>query len=514
MYTEFFGLSEVPFSIAPDPAYLFLSERHREALAHLTFGFNDTGGFVLLTGEVGTGKTTVCRCLLEQLPENTKTAFILNPALDARELMAAICDELGLPYDAHKDTIKTFFDSIRDHLLEQHEAGENVVLIIDEAQHLRPEVLEQLRLLTNLETNKKKLLKVILIGQPELQELLRQRELRQLAQRITARYHLLPLSREDVVHYVQHRLKVADCQRPIFTRSALTQLHRLSGGVPRLINLLCDRAMLAAYSSQQWQVDGKLLKAAAREVQGLEENTSERSNILWHAVAGIAALVAVGMVAWSFWPQAKVAPVIVEEHTIPEWHEVAASSRSLPEGFREIAAVWGVQQPRSDCQSLRGYGLKCLWSQATLAQLIAFDHPLLLKLKDDKNLQFYAVLVAQDGVNVLLHSGGQQLKTSMQWLESHYQGSAVVLWQPPEGYVGAIGNNALPSQVQWLETQLSFLQGQTPRPLRKFDGQLSERVRWFQLANNLEPDGIAGEKTIIQLNAAMDEAPSITQREI
>ena len=194
MYTEFFGLSEVPFSIAPDPAYLFLSDRHREALAHLTFGFNDTGGFVLLTGEVGTGKTTVCRCLLEQLPANTRTAFILNPALDARELLASICDELHLPYDVHQDTIKTLFDRLRDHLLVQHESGESVVLIIDEAQHLRPEVLEQLRLLTNLETNKKKLLKVILIGQPELQELLRQERIAPVS---AAHYCTIPPSSVD-----------------------------------------------------------------------------------------------------------------------------------------------------------------------------------------------------------------------------------------------------------------------------------------------------------------------------
>ncbi|MBW8189695.1 AAA family ATPase [Neiella marina] len=514
MYTEFFGLSEVPFSIAPDPAYLFLSDRHREALAHLTFGFNDTGGFVLLTGEVGTGKTTVCRCLLEQLPANTRTAFILNPALDAQELLAAICDELHLPYDAHLDTIKILFDRLRDHLLERHDDGENTVLIIDEAQHLRPEVLEQLRLLTNLETNKKKLLKVVLIGQPELQELLRQRELRQLAQRITARYHLLPLSREEVIQYVQHRLKVAGCQRPIFTRNALNQLHKLSDGVPRLINLLCDRAMLAAYAAQQWQVDGKLLKAASREVQGLVEDTGTRNNWLWQSISAAALVVIAVVTIWQFWPMPQAEPVVVEAEAESDWLASAQQSRNLPQGFKELAAVWGVNEPRSDCQSLRRYGLQCLWGQQPINRLLVLEHPALLKLEDESGMQFYAVLVGVQGERVRLHMAGQQLETDMDWLLAHYQGSSVLVWQPPQGYLGSIGTHASASQIQWLETQLSFLQGQAPRVLQQYDAQLAERIRWFQLSQNLEPDGIAGDHTLIQLNAQMGDVPVKLSQEL
>ena len=198
MYTAYFGLKEKPFSIAPDPQYLFMSDRHREALAHLTYGLGDAGGFVLLTGEVGTGKTTVSRCLMERLPENTQAAFILNPTLSCHELLATICDELKIRYRKTGATLKTLTDKIQDKLLNNHKNNMNTLLIIDEAQHLQPEVLEQLRLLTNLETNTKKLLQVILIGQPELQVLLRRRDLRQLAQRITARYHLLPLNKLSV----------------------------------------------------------------------------------------------------------------------------------------------------------------------------------------------------------------------------------------------------------------------------------------------------------------------------
>ena len=506
MYTEFFGLSEVPFSIAPDPAYLFLSDRHREALAHLTFGFKDTGGFVLLTGEVGTGKTTVCRCLLEQLPENTRTAFILNPALDARELLASICDELGLRYDVRHDSIKLLFDALRDELITRHEQGENVVLIIDEAQHLKPEVLEQLRLLTNLETNKKKLLKVVLIGQPELQELLRQQELRQLAQRITARYHLLPLTREEVIQYVQHRLKVAGCPRPVFSRKALYLLHKLSGGVPRLINLLCDRALLAAYSSQQWQVDGSLLKAAAREVQG--GTTERRTSLvgLWQGLSLLAVVICFATIGWAIWPER---PAPQSKPQDPAWYAVAEMSRSLPDGFREIAAVWGVQDVKPDCQSLRAFGLSCLWSQQSFDELLHFNHPLFIKLSDEQGIQFYATLVAQDGQHAILHVGGQRLQTSIQWLREHYLNAAVLLWLPPAGYQGAIGQHADAAQVQWLETQLSYLQGKAPRVVKEFDGILAERVRWFQLENQLQADGIAGEQTLIQLSAHMDDIPAI-----
>ncbi len=246
MYQAFFGLNEIPFSIAPNPQFLFLSDRHREALTHLTYGLGETGGFVLLTGEVGTGKTTVSRCLLKQLPETTDTAFILNPSLTELELLATLCDELGIQY-GDKPTLKQLTDLISQFLLNNHQQGRHTLLIIDEAQHLRAEVLEQLRLLTNLETDTKKLLQIILIGQPELQQLLQRQELRQLAQRITARYHLMPLTQEEVGLYVQHRLQVAGRHQPLFSSSAIKALHKYSGGIPRLVNLLCERALMAAY---------------------------------------------------------------------------------------------------------------------------------------------------------------------------------------------------------------------------------------------------------------------------
>lgn len=266
MYTGFFGLTEPPFTIAPNPHYLFLSDRHQEALAHLTVGLGDAGGFVLLTGEVGTGKTTVTRRMLQMLPEHTEVAFILNPSLSELELLASLCDELKIRYLKGAMTVKSLTDAIKKRLLKNHQAGKHTMLIIDEAQHLQPQVLEQLRLLTNLETNTRKLLQIVLVGQPELQQLLRRNELRQLAQRITARYHLLPLTEQEVAHYLAHRLTVAGCQRPIFTKSAVSAIHQLSGGIPRLINLIADRALLGAFSQKHPTVDKPLVKQAAAEV--------------------------------------------------------------------------------------------------------------------------------------------------------------------------------------------------------------------------------------------------------
>jgi len=283
VYLSYFGLTDNPFSIAPNPDYLFMSPRHREALAHLTFGLKESGGFVMLTGEVGTGKTTVSRKLLQDLSDDTQTAVILNPTLSAVELLATVCDELGIRYDTNTSSLKVFTDKILNKLADNHASGINTVLIIDEAQHLMPEVLEQLRLLTNLETTREKLLQVVLIGQPELQQLLRRNELRQLAQRVTARYHLLPLTKAEVVLYVAHRLQVASGNSSIFTSTALSSLFQISGGIPRVINLLCDRAMTLAYTLQKPLITHQLVVGASYQVLG-DDIVQQCQKELWKRI--------------------------------------------------------------------------------------------------------------------------------------------------------------------------------------------------------------------------------------
>ncbi|RBP53165.1 ExeA family protein [Arenicella xantha] len=265
MYLTYFGLTERPFSIAPDPHYLYMSNRHKEAMAHLTYGLSQGGCFIVLTGEVGTGKTTLCRNLLTDLPENVDVALILNANINEQELLQTICDELKIDYQ-ESATQKRLLDQINAHLLATFADNRHTVLIIDEAQLLSRNVLEQIRLLTNLETTKSKLLQIILIGQPELNQVLTRNDLRQLAQRVTARYHLGSLDRAEIGDYVNFRLAVASCKQPLFSRQALNKLYSLSGGIPRKINVLADHALLAAYAKTQAMVDSKCVKAAAKEV--------------------------------------------------------------------------------------------------------------------------------------------------------------------------------------------------------------------------------------------------------
>jgi general secretion pathway protein A len=280
MYLDYFGLKETPFSIAPDPRYLYMSDKHKEALAHLVYGVRNEGGFILVTGEVGTGKTTICRCLMEQLPEQAVVAYIFNSRQSAIELLTTICDEFCIPIARDEQTSKLLIDRIFSFLLQAHADGRNPVLIIDEAQNLSIEVLEQIRLLTNLETSRKKLLQVILIGQPELREILKRHDLRQLAQRITARYHLSPLSQAEVARYVNHRLAVSGQPLPLFPERVLKQVFRVTQGIPRLINLVCDRALLGTYSENRERVTMPVLKRAADEVFGREAPGSGRRRLM------------------------------------------------------------------------------------------------------------------------------------------------------------------------------------------------------------------------------------------
>ena len=340
MYLQFFGLAEKPFAITPDPRYLYLSARHADALAHLVYGINEAGGFIQLTGEVGTGKTTTIRSLLARAPKSAEIALILNPRLSAAEFLRSLCEELGLGADDSSDgDTKNLVDLLNRYLLRAHGLGRRVVLVVDEAQNLTPDVLEQVRLLTNLETETQKLLQIILIGQPELRKLLAREDLRQIAQRITARYHLDPLSREETFAYVRHRLRVAGATTDIFTRAALREIYRISGGIPRVINILCDRALLGAYTQELHQVPSALVRRAGAEVFGHEFLPAW----LPAAAAGMAVAVVAGsaLVLWRYAP-ARFLPALTHATHAPM---TANASAANPHAAAPAAAAPATAAP-------------------------------------------------------------------------------------------------------------------------------------------------------------------------
>jgi general secretion pathway protein A len=298
VYLDYFQLKAEPFNIAPNPNLLYPSSRHREAIGYLRYGLNGNGGFVMLTGEVGTGKTMVSRAVLSNLSENIQVAYILNPTLSSVELLQSVCEGFEIPIEDTSDH-KQLSDGLQRFLIEQNDKGHKSLLVIDEAQHLSADALEQLRLFTNIETNERKLLQIVLIGQPELQEKLAQRELRQLAQRITARYHLLPLTEQETFEYVNHRVRACGCGRPLFDKKALMLLHKVTRGTPRLINLVADRALMGAFADQKFYVSRELVKKAASEVLGANVESSNSNALKWPLVATLTFAVLASIFWWS-----------------------------------------------------------------------------------------------------------------------------------------------------------------------------------------------------------------------
>ena len=510
MYAAYFGLEHPPFSIAPDPRYLFLSERHREALAHLLYGLDGGGGFVLLTGEVGTGKTTVCRCFLQQIPENCTAAYIFNPKLSAQELLATICDEFGVAHpasDPARPTIKECVDPLNAWLLAQHAAGRNAVLIIDEAQSLSGDVLEQLRLLTNLETDEKKLLQIVLIGQPQLRILVARPELTQLAQRVVARYHLGPLTAQETVQYIAHRMGVAGWQGPLpFASRALARIHALSGGVPRRINLLCDRALLAAYAAGRREMDTAMVNGAAREVFGADGSRASARPRWPVALAGAAAGAALVVAAMALTGRLQVQTMPRGASASPQ--ALAPEPATLAEllarqppdedgAWRRLARLWGadVAAGSTPCESPLPAGLQC-WSArgATEALLRQIDRPVLLRLRVADQAPVAVLLLALDGLHAQVQ-GAQGGPIRVPWPEVArlWTGALATLWRAPEGLVVQADVAASDAGSTWLARQLDRA-GIAPA------ATLRARVQQLQRDQGLAADGQAGPLTLMRLN--------------
>ena len=564
MYSAYFGLTENPFSLTPDPRFLFMSQRHREALAHLLYGMGERGGFVLLTGEVGTGKTTLCRSLLEQVPEGVEVALVLNPKQTALELVASLCDELNVSYPPATESLKVLIDLLNLHLLEIHAKGRRTVLIIDEAQNLSTDVLEQVRLLTNLETTTQKLLQILLIGQPELQTMMAQPELRQLGQRITARYHLPPLLLNETAAYIQHRLEVAGCKRNLFTKGTLHLVHRLSGGVPRLINTICDRALLGAYAKQRDSVNRRLARKAASEVMGPGLLLRPRRLFGWAVALLVLLILGAG---WQFldWPIIHRQAIVTEEKlpksapavgpaggevplergeenveaqaTPPESLETNVTSDSSGEAetedagdastivgdlleagevktdkdsafailFKQWQTVYPVLPGMTICERATKGGLRCFNGRGNWTTLRNLNRPVILELIDGNQRRHYAAVVLMEERDITLDFGTQQVTLDRAGIEPFWFGDFILLWKPAPLDSSVIKERDTGPDVLWLRSQLDRLEGtqgkpDAPSPSPLFDDMLKRRVMDFQRAHFVKADGIVGEQTLIQLN--------------
>ena len=538
MYTSFFGLNEKPFSITPDPRYLFLSERHGEALAHLVYGVTESGGFIQLTGEVGTGKTTLCRTLLlNRVPNNADVAVVLNPQLSALEFLEAICEELGVKVPKRKDSIKALIDALNRYLLDAHADGRRTILVVDEAQNLAPEVLEEVRLLTNLETAKQKLLQIILIGQPELRELLARNDLRQLAQRITGRYHLEPLSPEETDQYIEHRLKVAGALGEVFDAGAKRAVFRLSQGVPRLINVICDRALLGAYSQGSRLVSRRLVRRAAAEISG-------ESNLIlgWRwtapAIAVAASLVLAVSIGFNFGQQPSTDKVTAPEPsaTTMTTSAVEADFASEPEpgvsldeqlklsqeltnagtALSTLFDLWNIDigdSTRSKCAQATSLGYSCLSHRGSWSGLRQLDRPAILQLVDQNGITHHVVLTSISGERAELSIGGVSVSHSIPAISELWFGTYQLLWRPPNGVAVSLLPGMRNSNVIWLRESLVAIDERyrtEPFDSNVYDKNLQQQVREFQRDHRLDVDGLAGQHTQIIINTLLE--PNRTPR--
>ena len=563
MYSQFFGLKREPFSIAPDPRFLFMSERHREALAHLLYGLDGGGGFVLLSGEIGAGKTTVCRCFLERIPKRCNVAYIFNPKLTVIELLTSVCDEFRIPrpdvgagVGLGVATVKDHLDPINEFLLRTHAVGQNNVLIIDEAQNLSADVLEQLRLLTNLETNERKLLQIILIGQPELRDMLARPELEQLAQRVIARFHLGTLSEAETAQYIRHRLTVAGLRGALpFDAPARQRIHQLSRGVPRRINLLCDRALLGAYAGGTTKVDRAIVEQAAKEVFGrADASAAPRSGYRSAALVGLglvagAALFGVATLAYNggldsprsrpMLPAGAASGAVLSAAPASAVAAASAASASAPvvaaldlqrdfdsllrneaDAWRELAPAWKLSLGDGDpCPAAQDQAVHCYRSKTNLALIRQLGRPGILTLRGDLgndsgnssgnssgnvgNRPAYALLTGLTGQTATLRAGGVSHSVPLLALAAVWRGEFATFWRAPPAYRSTVADGSSGPVVDALAAQLARSRGQ-PAPSEPvvFDAAFKSRLAEFQLAQGLKPDGLAGPTTFMQLNRA------------
>ncbi|WP_413285811.1 AAA family ATPase [Vibrio sp. MA40-2] len=555
MYKDFFGFIEAPFSIVPSSRYLFLSRRHREAMGHLQAGLGDGGGFAMLTGEVGTGKTTVSKALLASFDENVKAGLILTPTFSEQDFLEAICDEFAIDY-SQPSSFKQLTQGIHRYLLDNHAKGYQSLLLIDEAQHLSTQVLEQLRLLTNLETDTQKLLKVLLIGQPELQMKLQTSELRQLAQRITGRYHLLPLSEQEISQYIEFRLRIAGSQQTLFHRNALKVIAQYSQGVPRLINLICDKALLYAFYSGEKQISVNQAEKACQDVMSFQapitfaenvpskttvdtaqaskvtpngvttanisNNTRASNNVTFpfRISAMIFSAILLGLVfnfegiirevIRSYYP-----PIAVVEQSMPKRiydidHELESfieNSQNPIDAMMVLYRMWGIKASILDAECKDNSPFFCERHDGDLQSIVAQSRPAVLTLQSS-NGPFFAVLygVYQDKIELL--NAKQRVSLPIEWLNNHWSGEYQTLWYSEIDQVLKVDSNG--RSVQRLDALLAKALQTNKTDSSIFNTQLENRVKAFQVWQGITSDGIVGRNTLKLLDLiTTDFAPKL-----
>ena len=572
IYQQYFALSCEPFSIVPDPGFLYPSSQHRQAVAHLKYGLDREGGFVLLTGEVGTGKTTLTRTLIKRLPAHVRVAYVLNSTFDAADVLASICQELGikLPKSSKTSLTKNCVDALNADLIESHAEGKKTLVVIEEAQNLSPDVLEILRLLSNLETATHKLLHILLVGQPELLETLAQKDQRQLNQRVVARFHLLPLEKTDVANYVNHRLHHAGANRAIFESSAMTTLFKLTQGVPRLINLICHHAMLAAYATGTKTVSAKLVKAAAVEIFDIEKPKQKSSGrVGWSLVFCAVVALLVGIAFYTdqlpsktlLNPQSVEVPVKVESkdetaslplievvESLPLIVEVESQPLILPiepeeiilepkpetapvvfetleppvfnNPFTALFAFWSVEiEPLFSEEEVYSVaaenelGAEKLIN-ILLSELIELDRVGIVWVRDDDNRLKSYVLTAIDSGLVNLQGVKGDRKETLEWLAENWNGAFLHLWHRPIDILSLRLGDKNAVALDWLQSRLLQIDD-IYQPIIT-GGYFNEAVRLqvlnFQQQQGIRADGVVGQQTIMKINElTMSSLPRLSK---
>ena len=566
IYLQHFALKREPFSIVPDPGFLYPSHQHRQAVAHLKYGLDREGGFILLTGEVGTGKTTLTRTMLQRIPAHVRVAYVLNSKLNETDLLASICHELSIKLPKNKDLSfsKICIDALNQNLLASHAEGKKTLIVIEEAQNLSNDVLETLRLLSNLETNTQKLLHILLVAQPELIEILGQQDLRQLNQRVVSRFHLLPLDKAEVANYINHRLHHAGAGGPIFDAGCIGVIFKLTKGVPRLINLICHQALLAAYSMGDKKVSAALLKNAASEIMG-DLGDSGGSNKL---ILGLLVLILVAVLSLNA-PSIKemITPYTVTDSVLPaeaalqnveepeasEKEALAATVAALPANLQDgedlvpekeadievitdepfpvekkliqesvnvvsnplvnLFALWGVEASEvytfeelsalaedNELQAER-------FGQATIYNLTAVDRPGIVVLKKSSGLTKSQLLIKVDDTFMHLLENSQTVLLDRQVFEEQWTGTYVYLWLPPKDFIFLQADDVNKPALSWLQAKLGALSEDSYNIISggRYTEAVQQQVIKFQRQQNILPDGIVGPQTLMRLNQLTDE---------